>query len=120
MAGALAVSLHDRFVALKWLSAVAAADEGYTLTLQGAKAVQALGIDLAATRALRRRFAFPCVDWSERRPHVGGALGAALLKVAVKKRWVIQDLDSRVLTVTAAGRREMRDRFGVDSVAGTA
>jgi hypothetical protein len=69
------------------------------------------GVDVDAMRALRRRFAFACVDWSERRPHIGGAVGAALLKVAVKKRWVAPDLDSRILTVTGWGRREMFARF---------
>ena len=54
-----------------------------------------------------------CMDWSERRPHIGGALGAALLKVALKRKWVVPDLDSRVLSVTRIGRREMRSRFGV-------
>ena len=107
MAGTLGVSLHDRFQALGWLAA------GYGLTPDGASAFQALGIDLEATRALRRRFAYACLDWSERRPHVGGALGAALLKVALKKRWVVQDLDSRALGVTSLGRREMLARFGL-------
>jgi hypothetical protein len=53
--------------------------------------------------------------WSERRPHLGGALGAALLELALKRRWVEQDLDSRTLEITAAGRREMRARFGLQS-----
>lgn len=64
-------------------------------------------------RALRRRFAFACVDWSERRPHLGGAVGAALLKVALQRRWVTQELDSRILSVTALGRREMLARFSL-------
>jgi hypothetical protein len=51
------------------------------------------------------------VDWSERRPHLGGALGAALLNVALKRRWVVQDADSRALRVTPLGEREMRARF---------
>ena len=56
-----------------------------------------------------------CVDWSERRPHIGGALGAALLNVALERRWVVQDLDSRALGITKAGHREMLSRFGVQS-----
>jgi hypothetical protein len=64
-------------------------------------------------RSLRRRFAYACVDWSERRPHIGGAVGAALLSVALKRKWVVQELDSRALAVTGAGRREMRARFGL-------
>ena len=114
MAGTLGVSLHDRFQALGWLSAVSTGgNDAYDVTLDGTKAFEALGIDIDATRALRRRFACACLDWSERRPHIGGALGAALLKVALKRKWVIQDLDSRVLGVTGSGRREMRTRFGL-------
>ena len=57
------------------------------------------GFDVAALLRQRRRFACPCLDWSERRPHLGGALGAELLRVALVKGWVEQDLDSRALSV---------------------
>src|SRR5277367_5417427 len=113
MAGTLGVSLHNRFQTLGWLRGNSANDENYDLTPDGTKAIQALGIELAATRALRRRFAYACLDWSERQPHIGGALGAALLKVALKRKWVAQDSDSRALSVTSFGRREMLTRFGV-------
>jgi DNA-binding transcriptional ArsR family regulator len=115
IAGALGVSLHDRFRAMGWLSTASATDNSYEIAPKGAKAFAALGIDIEATRKLRRRFAYACVDWSERRPHVGGAIGAALLGVALRRKWVIQDLDGRALTVTKAGRREMLARFGVRS-----
>ncbi len=108
IAGTLGVSLHDRFQALKWLTAE------YDLTPDGTKALATLGIDLDATRTLRRRFAYACLDWSERRAYVGGALGSALLRVALRRRWVTQDLDSRALGVTGLGRREMLSRFGVE------
>jgi DNA-binding transcriptional ArsR family regulator len=110
LAGSLGVRLHDRFQALGWL---AAGDDAYDLTPAGAKAFQSLGVDLDATRNLRRRFAYACLDWSERRPHLAGALGAALLHLALKRKWVTQDLDSRALTITTPGRREMLARFGV-------
>ena len=84
------------------------------MTPAGAKGFAALGIDLEAALALRRRFAYGCVDWSERRPHVGGGLGAALLNVALKRKWVEQDLDSRVLTVTRIGQRELLAKFGLN------
>jgi DNA-binding transcriptional ArsR family regulator len=115
MAGKVGVLLHDRFKALGWLAGSNAKDNdnAYDLTPNGTKAFEALGIDIEATRTLRRRFACACLDWSERRPHVGGALGAALLKIALKRRWVLQDLDSRVLDVTSIGRREMLTRFGL-------
>jgi DNA-binding transcriptional ArsR family regulator len=109
IAGTLGVSLHDRFKARGWLSG----EEAYDLTVDGMKAFEALGIDLETTRALRRRFAYACLDWSERRPHVGGALAAAILRVALKRKWVTQDLDSRALGITNLGRREMLTRFGL-------
>ncbi len=110
IAGTLGVALHDRVKAMGWLSN---ADGGYELSRSGTKAFEALGMDLDATRALRRRFAYPCVDWSERRPHIGGALGSALLELALKRKWVNRELDSRALTITKAGLREMRARFGL-------
>lgn len=105
MAGRVGVLLHDRLKELRWLSEDASNDGGYELTPAGTKAIAALGIDVEATRRL--------LDWSERRPHVGGALGAALLKMALKRRWVMQDLDSRALDVTKDGRSEMLARFGL-------
>jgi len=113
MAGTVAVALHDRFVALKWLSAASTSDNTYDLTNSGAKAFEAVGIDLASAQTLRRRFAFACLDWSERRPHLGGALAAAFLKVALTRKWVVRDPEGRALSVTSAGRREMRNRFGL-------
>lgn len=114
LAGIVGVSLHDRFQALGWLSTGANGDDNaYEVTAAGAKAFETLGVDLAAIRRLRRRFACSCLDWSERKPHVGGALGAAILQVALKRKWLTRDLDSRALAVTSLGRREMLARFGL-------
>jgi DNA-binding transcriptional ArsR family regulator len=115
LAGTVAVALHDRFLDAGWLATVPAVRGGYEVTGAGERAFAALGVDVAAARATRRRFAYACLDWSERRPHIGGALGAALLSVALKRRWVARDLDSRALAITAAGRRELRARFGVQA-----
>lgn len=113
IAGSLGVALHDRICAMGWMTGDAANPPAYELTSRGARALEGLGVDVDRARGLRRRFAFACVDWSERRPHLGGAVGAALLKVALKRRWVIQELDSRILSVTAMGRREMLVRFNL-------
>jgi DNA-binding transcriptional ArsR family regulator len=111
MAGAIAVALHDRFQALGWLAPLDA--NGYMLTAAGAKAFHGLGVDVEAAQSLRRRFAFACLDWSERRPHLGGALGAAVLTLALRKKWIVRDLDSRVVSVTAVGRRDLLARLGI-------
>ena len=115
LAGAVGVLLHDRMHALGWLRADAAEDESdYEVTLTGARALESLGIDGEATRALRRRFVYGCLDWSERRPHLGGALAAALLKAVLKRRWVAQEPDCRAIEVTRIGRRELSARFGIE------
>ena len=113
IAGTLGVGLHDRLVSLRWVTAGAPADTAYDVTSAGTKALAAIGIDVEALHRERRRFAFACVDWSERRPHLGGALGAALLDVALRRRWVARDLDSRTLSVTPAGSREFASRFSL-------
>src|SRR5262249_7000806 len=113
MAGHLAVTLRDRFEKLNWLATDSVEADAYDLTDAGQKAVTALGINLEAVRSLRRRFAYACVDWSERRPHIGGALGNAILRLALNQKWFVQDLDSRALTLTALGRRQMQTRFGL-------
>lgn len=109
LAGHLGVSLHDRLKDLAWL------DDAYDLTAAGAKALESLGVDVEEMRKLRRRFAYACLDWSERRPHIGGALGSALLQAAFKRKWVTRDLDSRAIQVTNTGRRELFARFGIAS-----
>jgi DNA-binding transcriptional ArsR family regulator len=75
IAGTLGVLLHDRMSELRWFARTQS-DHAYELTPAGRNAFEALGVDVEAARGLRRRFAFACLDWSERRPHLAGALGA--------------------------------------------
>ena len=115
LAGALAVAWNDRMQALGWLvPGTQRSDDAYELTPAGSKALEALGVDVVGARELRRRFAFACLDWSERRPHLGGALGAALLRLVLRRKWVIQNLDDRAVEVTKLGKREMQARFGLE------
>jgi DNA-binding transcriptional ArsR family regulator len=114
IAGTIGVALLERFTALGWLDPRSGdTDTSYEPSASGARAFACLGIDLDAARALRRRFAFGCLDWTERRHHLGGALGAAFLALARNRKWVIQDLDSRALRVTDRGSNEMAARFGM-------
>lgn len=113
MAGEAGVALHDRLHAEGWLSR--ATGDSYELTLPGAIALESLGLDVDAARRCRRRFACACLDWSERRPHLGGALGAACLQLALRRGWVRQQLDGRALALTAKARREVPELFGLDT-----
>jgi len=107
MAGEIAVALHDRMQELGWLQRAAASDTLYELSEEGIDGLSRLGVDIESMRLMRRRFAFACLDWSERRPHIGGALGAGLLKLALRRKWVTQDAHGRGLRLTELGRREM-------------
>jgi len=114
IAGTLGVTLHDKFTSRGWLVARANGDDfAYDVTPKGTREFKAIGIDVEACRELRRKFACGCLDWSERRFHLGGALGAALLRIALKRKWVTQEIESRALGVTSTGRREILSRFGV-------
>jgi DNA-binding transcriptional ArsR family regulator len=112
MAGTAGVALHDRLHAQGWLQATA---EGgvYELTAEGAVALESLGLDIDNARSSRRRFACACLDWSERRPHLGGALGAAWLQLSLRRGWVRQELDGRALALTPKAQREMPELFGL-------
>lgn len=113
MAGTLAVAIHDRFRALGWLRTLP--NGTYDIEPVAIHPLRELGLIVEDLRALRRRFAYACLDWSERQPHIGGALAAGLLSVALRKKWVTQALDSRALSVTAKGRRELKARFSIEA-----
>lgn len=117
LAGALAVALHERFFQLGWLTPDTSAAGAYDLTPAGSEGFGNLGLDIAALRHSRRRFACACLDWSERRPHLAGALGAALLDTALKRRWLRRQLDSRALDVTPQGKRELKRHFDLQESA---
>jgi DNA-binding transcriptional ArsR family regulator len=101
MAGELAVRVFDHLLARKWL-----VDEGGNVeaTDEGTAVLGGFGIDVGAQRSRKRRFACTCLDWSERRAHLGGALGAALLDHWREHRWVEHAEKPRVLRITPAGR----------------
>lgn len=113
VAGTLGVAIHDRLTALGWLRVSARGGTLYEVTDRGSLGLASLGIDVDGMRSVRRRLAFGCLDWSERRAHVGGALGAALLALALEKKWLTHDRNSRRLELTGLGRRALLARLGV-------
>jgi DNA-binding transcriptional ArsR family regulator len=113
IAGHLGVRLHDRLFALEWISR-AGGEDAYAITEKGRWKLAGIGIDVAGLVAGRRRLAFGCLDWSERRSHLAGSLGAALLGLACRRRWLTRDLEGRGLSPTAAGRLEFGRIFGIE------
>lgn len=102
MAGEVAVQVFERLVGDGVLVC-----EGETIdaTPDGAARLRDWGVDIGALRSRRRRFACTCLDWSERRPHLGGALGAALLDAWIAGGWVERASLPRVLRITPKGQR---------------
>jgi hypothetical protein len=80
----------------------------------GSKVLDDLGIDLGALEAQRRPLSRCCIDWTEQRPHVAGALGAALLRAYKDNRWLLPVKESRKLLVTPRGRTMFVERFGLN------
>ncbi|KAF1053782.1 MAG: HTH-type transcriptional regulator CmtR [Burkholderia gladioli] len=103
MAGELAVRVYDSMLERGWL---AARDREVDATPLGAEAfARHWRIDIGAQRQRRWRFACTCLDWSERRVHLAGALGAALLDAWLDARWVEPAGQPRVLRITPDGQR---------------
>jgi DNA-binding transcriptional ArsR family regulator len=110
LAGRLAVELTEFFTAQEYL---VIADEGAEVTEAGACFFGAFGIDLSALSSARRRFCRVCLDWTERRPHLAGALGAALTKRCFDLAWTERMQHSRAVIVTASGKRGFFRTFGI-------
>ena len=111
LAGELGVLLHDSFARRRWLRATG---HGIELTAAGRRACRDIGVDIDALARRRRSLCRACLDWSERRHHLAGALGAALLNRFFALGWARRVPGSRVVTFMAAGERALRERFSVE------
>ena len=87
-------------------------DRDFRLTASGEDFFAGLGIDLDAARAKRRMFARQCLDWSERRPHLAGSLGAALTARAFDEGWVKRTRRPREVAITRHGEAALQRHFG--------
>ncbi|MBX9910333.1 MAG: ArsR family transcriptional regulator [Beijerinckiaceae bacterium] len=99
-AGRLGIAIHDALVAAGHLTV---SEGGYGLTAAGEAVFAGLGV-APVERKGRRAALRPCLDWSERRPHLAGSLAAALACRCFDMGWVLRRKDSRVVTLTPAGR----------------
>lgn len=108
LAGELGIGITEALVTQGILRKEA---DSFAVTRRGGAWFAALGIDVETARALRRKFAASCLDWSERRDHLGGALGAALAERLVDLGWIARRRNSRAVTVTEAGRRKLAEHL---------
>lgn len=111
LAGQLGVTLTD---SLQHQRIIQATNDAYELTDRGQARLEDLGLDIAALRRRRRAFARPCLDWTERRPHLAGALGAGLANRLLELHWLHRVPGTRALRVTDTGRKGFREELGVN------
>jgi DNA-binding transcriptional ArsR family regulator len=104
LAGDLAVRMLDRFLKRRLLTRRGNAVE---VTAGGRRFFAGQGIDLEALERGRRPLCRPCLDWSERRSHLGGALGGAVFDWIVAQGWAVREARTRVVRFSAAGTRKM-------------
>ena len=100
LAGAVAVTLCEGMVKARWL---VADGRDFQVTRRGERALAALEVDLGSASQSKRAFARACVDLTQRRPHLGGALGAALLDTCLARGWILRMKRSRAVHVTPRG-----------------
>jgi DNA-binding transcriptional ArsR family regulator len=109
LAGTVGVALTDELVRR---GHIVLSDEGGEVTSGGAQFLAGFGVDLQPRG--RRLFCHPCLDWSERRYHLKGQVGAGLLCRCMELGWFRRERDSRALRLTPAGRSGLAEMFGVD------
>jgi DNA-binding transcriptional ArsR family regulator len=107
VAGRCGVVLHDGLLARGWLEAVPG---GYDLTEPGVSGLLGWGVDVTTARSARRRLARPCLDWTERREHLAGALAGAIADALIEgpQPWFVRRADDhRGLRTTELGRARL-------------
>jgi len=110
LAGRLSVDLTDFFTTHEY---VVIGDEAAEITPSGTCFLTEFGIDLSTLSSTRRHFCRFCVDWTERRPHIAGAVGAALTKRYFDLGWTERMKHSRAVIITALGKRGFLKTFGI-------
>lgn len=108
LAGTRAVEIYDALVKRRYLEL---SSEGIAMTQPGRKFFSALGVDVAALERSRRPLCRACLDWSARRHHLAGGLGAAILDLALDRRWARREKGTRIVTFTPSGERSFSQAF---------
>jgi DNA-binding transcriptional ArsR family regulator len=111
LAGWTAVVLHDALLSSGYL--IPADRKEYSVTTAGAQWLAAIGVN-SEVPAKRSPLARPCLDWSERRPHLAGRLAAQLLRLSVDQGWIARIPETRAVRITDRGFREFERHYGVN------
>jgi hypothetical protein len=108
LGGEMGVQMFDSLMTSRWL---AARDGDLRLTRSGEAFLDKFGVELGDSAGSRRPLCKTCLDWSQRRTHLAGAVGAALLSKIVELKWARRDKNSRALLFSAEGEAEFHRAF---------
>jgi DNA-binding transcriptional ArsR family regulator len=111
LAGKVGVIIHDKILEKNYL---VKKEDSYVLTSGGEVWFSSMGIDIPSLIKKRRTFVKPCLDWSERRYHLAGTIGASLLSVFLERDFVRRKRNSREIIVTTQGRHGLRQFLQID------
>lgn len=112
LAGDMAVKVLQAMLKSAWL---VSEGQDFALTPLGKEKLAALGIEVQSESKVRRLFARSCVDLTQRRPHLAGVLGAALLDQYVRDGWILRTTQSLVVNITPKGHDTFKNLLGVTS-----
>jgi DNA-binding transcriptional ArsR family regulator len=113
LAGRAGVAVFKALVARHALTTPPSVPGDVELASRAPAVFATLGVELDVVRQERRRFATACLDWTERQPHLGGALGAALWAEFTSRGWIARRPGTRAVAVTSAGARGLKRALGV-------
>lgn len=110
LAGEVGVAITSRMLELKWLIANG---KDFIITDNGAAGLLSIGVDVSEIYTGRRAMARQCLDWSERRYHVAGLLGATITNRFFELSWIERKVDTRAITVTKVGSQALLKNFDI-------
>ncbi len=105
LAGRLGVALCRALIKRGAIAATKRAHADFALGVNATGVFGALGVRLTKPASIKRRYAYGCLDWTEREPHLGGWLGAQIAERALADNWVIRIPGSRAVALTSRGKR---------------
>ncbi|HEY4327163.1 MAG TPA: winged helix-turn-helix domain-containing protein [Mucilaginibacter sp.] len=111
LAGKVGVLLTDGLLKQEFIYKC---DDNFDISTEGEAWFKSFGIDIEVLKKQKRSLARPCLDWSERKHHLAGSLGAALLNQMIAEGWVRREKDSRTMIVTRKGEQAFLDYFKID------
>ena len=120
LAGKLGVSIfnslanQDAIIYDRPITDAAYFSKEITLGINAEKTFRAFGVEISGISSNNRKFAYACLDWTERKPHLAGALGAAICHAMMERKWITKHEEKRVIAITDSGKKALKEIINLD------